>query len=304
MNTPSLHDRYLGSLLGLACGDAVGLTVEFTPRGSFTPLTDMVGGGPFNLKPGQWTDDTSMALCLAESLVERRGFDARDQMARYLNWWRWGYLSSTGESFDIGVTTRAALARFEATGEPYAGSTDPGQAGNGSLMRLAPVVLYFQPDQDRLLQYAAESSKTTHAAPEAVDCCRLMAFAISQALRGAAKRDLLAGSLDLASEPAVRSIAQRAYSSKGPEAIRGSGYVVESLEASLWCFDRTDSYEEAVLAAANLGDDADTTAAITGQLAGAYYGVQAIPKSWLSRLHMRDEIARLADRLFEAASTA
>jgi ADP-ribosyl-[dinitrogen reductase] hydrolase len=303
MNTPSLHDRYLGSLLGLACGDALGLTVEFTPRGSFTPLTDMVGGGPFNLKPGQWTDDTSMALCLAESLVERRGFDARDQMARYLNWWRWGYLSSTGECFDIGVTTRAALARFEATGEPYAGSTDPGQAGNGSLMRLAPVVLYFQPDRDRLLQYAAESSRTTHAAPEAVDCCRLMAFAISQALRGAAKHELLEGSLDLAGEPAVRSIAQRAYSSKGPEGIRGSGYVVESLEASLWCFDRTDSYEEAVLAAANLGDDADTTAAITGQLAGAYYGVQAIPKSWLSRLHMRDEIAHLANRLFEAAST-
>ena len=104
-----IHDRFHGCLLGLAAGDAVGTTVEFLPRGSFTPLTDMVGGGPFNLKPGQWTDDTSMALCLATSLVERAGFDGRDQMARYCLWKDEGYLSSTGRCFDIGGTTRASL---------------------------------------------------------------------------------------------------------------------------------------------------------------------------------------------------
>src|SRR5215831_13959691 len=146
MTTPKLRDRYEGTLLALACGDAIGTTVEFSPRGSFSPVQGMVGGGPFSLKPGQWTDDTSMALCLAESLIERQGFDARDQMVRYLNWWRWGYLSSTGDCFDIGMTTKAALARFEETGEPFAGSVDPQAAGNGSLMRLAPVVLCFYPD--------------------------------------------------------------------------------------------------------------------------------------------------------------
>jgi ADP-ribosyl-[dinitrogen reductase] hydrolase len=124
-------DRYQGTLLGLACGDAVGTTVEFCPRGSFSPVTDMTGGGPFGLEAGQWTDDTSMALCLAESLLEKDAFDPLDQMGRYLNWWRWGYLSSTGRCFDIGMTVRSALARYESTGEPYSGSSDPQSAGNG-----------------------------------------------------------------------------------------------------------------------------------------------------------------------------
>lgn len=172
---PSLTERYRGALLGLACGDAVGTTVEFQPRGSFRPLTDMVGGGPFNLKPGQWTDDTSMALCLAESLLSKNGFDAADQMGRYLNWWQSGYLSSTGECFDIGMTVSEALARYQQTGDPFAGSTDPYTAGNGSLMRLVPVVLYYFPDRDRIRAFSTNSSRTTHAAPEAVECCQLFA---------------------------------------------------------------------------------------------------------------------------------
>ena len=127
-------ERYRGALLGLAAGDAVGTAVEFQPRGAFRPLTDMVGGGAFRLQPGQWTDDTSMALCLAESLLERRGFDAADQAARYVRWWRDGHLSSTGYFFDIGRAVSAALARFERTGEPFSGSTDPLSAGNGSAL--------------------------------------------------------------------------------------------------------------------------------------------------------------------------
>ena len=123
-------------MIGLAVGDAVGTTVEFKAPGTFAPVSDMVGGGPFGLRPGQWTDDTSMALCLAESLIECGGFDARDQMERYVRWWREGHLSSTGKCFDIGNTTRAALSRFEKTGDPFAGSTEPNVAGNGSLMRL------------------------------------------------------------------------------------------------------------------------------------------------------------------------
>ena len=130
--------RYRGILLGLAAGDALGTTLEFRRPGTFAPIADIVGGGPFNLPAGAWTDDTSMALCLAESLIERRGFDPVDQLERYVRWYRLGHLSSTGNCFDIGNTVRAALNRFERTREPYCGSTDPMAAGNGSIMRLAP----------------------------------------------------------------------------------------------------------------------------------------------------------------------
>jgi ADP-ribosyl-[dinitrogen reductase] hydrolase len=133
--------RSRGCLLGLAVGDALGTTLEFKPPGTFTPITDMLGGGPFNLKPGQWTDDTSLALCLAESLIECRGFNPKDQMERYVRWWKEGHLSSTGTCFDIGNTTRAALSAFLKTGNPMSGPTDAYSAGNGSLMRLAPARL-------------------------------------------------------------------------------------------------------------------------------------------------------------------
>lgn len=295
-------DRYRGSLLGLACGDAVGTTVEFMPRGTFTPLTDMVGGGPFNLKPGQWTDDTSMALCLAESLVRKGGFDAADQMGRYLNWWKWGYLSSTGDCFDIGMTVRSALVAFEAHGDPFAGSTDPFSAGNGSMMRLAPIVLFYFPDLQRVDDFSRQSSRTTHGAQEAIECCVVLARAISNALNGATKAQLLSVACTGLSTPKVVAIAQGAYSNKTREQITGNGYAVTSLEAALWCVLHTDNFADAVLAAANLGDDADTTAAIVGQLAGAHYGVQGIPAGWLERLWMREDIQEMADALFKVST--
>jgi len=304
MPLPSLLDRYEGSLLGLACGDAVGTTVEFAPRGSFVPVSGMTGGGPFGLKPGQWTDDTAMALCLAESLVERGGFDARDQMTRYLNWWRWGYMSSTGECFDIGMTTRGALARFEQSGDPFSGSSDPEQAGNGSLMRLAPVVLRYHPDTELVLQHAAESSRTTHAAFEAVDSCRLLAHVLSAALLGLPKDRWLENAAAAVSAPKVLQIARGSFAAKSQEEIRGSGYAVASLEAALWCCMQTETFRDAVLCAANLGDDADTTAAIVGQIAGAHYGGSAIPPDWTGQLHMEQEIRALASRLLTAASAA
>ncbi|MCP1511265.1 ADP-ribosylglycohydrolase family protein [Pseudomonas rhodesiae] len=297
----TLKDRYRGSLLGLACGDAVGTTLEFKRRGSFAPITDMVGGGPFNLKPGQWTDDTSMALCLAESLLHKDGFDARDQMARYLNWWQWGYLSSTGDCFDIGMTVREALTLFQNTGDPFAGSTDPYSAGNGSMMRLAPVVLFYYPDLQNVRTFSADSSRTTHAAQEAIDCCLVLAQAICNALGGASKAKVLQLAEVPLMTPKVKAIAAGEYRDKPGAEIVGSGYSVASLEAALWCFHHTDSYADAVLAAANLGDDADTTAAIVGQLAGAYYGLTAIPSEWLGRLWMADEIQAMADGLFNAA---
>jgi ADP-ribosyl-[dinitrogen reductase] hydrolase len=259
-------------------------------------LTDMVGGGPFRLPAGHRTDDTSMALCLAESLIERRGFDARDQMARYVNWWKWGYLSSTGECFDIGRTTHAALARFERSGEPLSGSPDPNQAGNGSLMRLAPVVMFYFPDRAKVLLYAEQSSATTHAAPEALDCCRLLAATLCNAFDGHPLARLTDGTDTVTELASVRAIARGEYKDKRRDAVRGTGYCVASLEASLWCLWSTGTFEDAILAAANLGDDADTTAAITGQLAGAYYGFEDIPATWRHRLHLPDDIVGYADR--------
>ncbi|AMN81027.1 ADP-ribosylglycohydrolase family protein [Pseudomonas azotoformans] len=298
----TLLDRYRGSLLGLACGDAVGTTVEFMPRGTFTPLIDMVGGGPFSLKPGQWTDDTSMALCLAESLLRKGGFDAADQMGRYLNWWKWGYLSSTGECFDIGMTVRSALTAYEAHGDPFAGPTDPFSAGNGSLMRLAPIVLFYFPDVHQIDDFSRQSSRTTHGAQEAIECCVVLARAISNALNGATKDDLLSVSCAGLCAPQVVAIAQGEYCNKTRAQINGTGYAVASLEAALWCVLQTGNFADAVLAAANLGDDADTTAAIVGQLAGAHYGVQGIPQGWLEKLCMRNDIEDMADALLKSAA--
>ncbi|MFJ2390686.1 ADP-ribosylglycohydrolase family protein [Pseudomonas koreensis] len=298
---PSLSERFRGTLLGLACGDAVGTTVEFKPRGSFQPLTNMVGGGPFDLKPGQWTDDTSMALCLAESLLSKNTFNAADQMGRYLNWWKWGYLSSTGECFDIGMTVSQALSQYQQTGQPFAGSTDPFTAGNGSLMRLVPVVLFYFPDVQQIRRFAIDSSRTTHAAPEAIECCQLLAELITKALLGASKTELHRLPLSTFTQSKVAALARGDYLTKSVSEIRGSGYSVESLEAALWCFHHTDSFAAAILQAANLGDDADTTAAIVGQLAGAYYGIRAIPAHWLEMLHDGEEIAATADRLLDAS---
>lgn len=292
------NNRFRGALLGLAAGDAVGTAVEFSPRGSFTPLTDMVGGGPFCLEPGQWTDDTSMALCLAASLAECGGFKPGDQMTRYWEWFKNGYMSSTGACFDIGMTVAAALNRFRATGDAFAGSTDPMTAGNGSLMRLAPVPIFYYPDLAKAEHFAAESSRITHGAAECLDACRLFARMLCRAFAGASKEEvLLADAATFRGAPKIEALARGDYRNKPESDIRGTGYVVACLEAALWCFDRTGSFEDAVLRAANLGNDADTTAAVCGQLAGAFYGEAGIPPRWLQKLAHCSVIRALADRL-------
>jgi ADP-ribosylglycohydrolase len=299
------RDRCRGALLGLACGDAVGTSVEFSPRGSFPPVTDLTGGGPFQLAPGEWTDDTAMALCLATSLVETGGNDPVDQLRRYLRWYRDGEMSCTGSCFDCGGTVSEALERFEKTGEPFCGSTDPRRAGNGSLMRLAPVPLYFARDPRRAIEAAADSSRTTHAAATAVDACRFLAGLILGALGGASREELLAPSftpypgcwIEAPLHPEIAEIADGSYRRREPPEIRGTGHVVRSLEAALWAFARADSFRDGCLLAVNLGDDADTTAAVYGQLAGACFGESGLPAEWLARLAWRDRITALADRL-------
>lgn len=303
-------DRYGGAVLGLAIGDALGSAIEFMTPGSFEPIDDLVGGGPHGLEPGQWTDDTSMALCLAKSLIERREFDPEDQMHRYVRWYREGYFSSTGTCFDIGNTVASALERFEENGIPYTGSADPHSAGNGSLMRLAPVPLFFARDPQMAIDRAADSSRTTHQAVEAVDACRYFASLIIGAVQGLDKADLLArdsgpvrglwSEKPLASE--IGEIANGSFKLRDPPEIKGSGYVVRSLEAALWAFDRSDNFREGMLMAVNLGDDADTTGAVFGQLAGTFYGMEAIPADWREKVTMRPMIIDLANQLFEQAS--
>lgn len=302
-------ERYRGCLLGLATGDALGTTLEFTQPGSFEPITDMAGGGRFGLAPGQWTDDTSMALCLAESLIECQGFDPIDQLRRYVRWWREGYLSSTGHCFDIGNATCEALERFVETGEPYCGSEDPWRAGNGSLMRLAPVPMAYARRPAEAIDRCAESSRTTHAAWAAVDACRYFGGLLVGALNGAPKEELLAAlyapipnywdSHPLAG--AVDRVAAGSFKERQPPDIRGRGYVVDTLEAALWAFYRSQSFEEGCLLVVNLGEDADTTGAVYGQLAGAYYGEQAIPPAWRTRLAYREQIEAFAEELYVLA---
>ena len=301
---------YRGCLLGLAVGDAIGTSVEFMPPGSFTPLTDMVGGGPFNLAPGEWTDDTSMALCLADSLIEQKGFDPIDQLERYVSWYHTGYLASNGRCFDIGISTAASLHRFERTHEPYPGSTAANSAGNGSLMRLAPVPMFYARQPGMAIEKCADASRTTHANVKAVDACRYFGAVLVGALNGQPKRALLLPPQDwefldaetkalLANlEPDIAEVASGSFKRKSPPAIQGGGYVVHALEAALWAFYQSSTFKEGALMAANLGDDADTTAAIYGQLAGAFYGEQGIPEGWRSRLAMVDVIIGFADKLY------
>jgi ADP-ribosyl-[dinitrogen reductase] hydrolase len=297
------QDRFRGALLGLASGDAVGTTVEFEPRGSFMPMLDMVGGGPFHLEPGQWTDDTSMALCLAASLLEK-GFDPTDQMDRYCHWYCEGYMSSKGRCFDIGTTVRDSLDDFEATGEPFSGATHPNSAGNGCIMRLAPVPMYFYPNREEAIRMSAESSRTTHGTAECLEACQLLAAILYEAFSDASKEQVLSpGDVGPFQCEKISAIAGGTWKEKLKPQIRGSGYVVDCLEAALWCFDQTDSFEAAILTAANLGDDADTTAAVCGQIAGAFYGESGIPPSWLEKLTMAEEIRAMADQLVSANPT-
>jgi ADP-ribosyl-[dinitrogen reductase] hydrolase len=295
------QDRFRGALLGLACGDAVGTTVEFESRGTFVPSTDMVGGDPFGLRQGEWTDDTSMALCLAASLIEQQGFDPHDQLTRYCRWRNHGYMSSTGRCFDIGNTTSAALGRFERLGTPYCSDEVDSHmsAANGCLMRLAPVPMWFYPDCGKTIHFAGLSARTTHGALECLDATKLFGAILHAALSGACKDELLfetASTVSITSN-AVKALPKGSYAEETVIQIHGSFFVVDALEAALWCFLNTDSFEAAILAAANLGDDADTTAAICGQVAGAYYGESGIPDHWLQHLFMAEEIRALADGL-------
>ncbi|PZO03847.1 MAG: hypothetical protein DCF28_06685 [Alphaproteobacteria bacterium] len=299
----AIEDRAVGAFWGLAMGDAVGTTLEFAARDTKPLLTNMIGGGPFRLKPGEWTDDTAMAMALADSLASCGELDEQDLLRRFSDWWRNGTYSCTGTCFDIGATTAQAIGRWEQTKADNCGATDPHSAGNGSLMRLAPVPIRFWQDRSKLRDAAARQSKTTHAAPEAVDACVVYADMIADAIEGKPRSAVLAARTGEWAG-AIVGINGGSWRGKQRADINASGYVAHAMEASLWAVGRCPDFERAVLLAANLGQDADTTAAITGQLAGALAGAASLPKAWSDRLALRPRIHCMASDLFRSQIAA
>jgi len=304
-------NRLKGCMLGLAIGDAMGAPVEFMKRGTFEPVTGYRSGGKFRLNAGEWTDDTAMALCLAQSLIECNGFDPNDQLDKYLQWMDSGYMSCTGKMIGLGNTVMRSLLRYRRTKQPYTDIKHEKFSGNGSLMRLAPICIYYAKEPDKAVHYAALSSKTTHGSPIAVDCCRYFAYVILKIVHGVEKYTLFSDCFIsetyeyFSAEPLhekLDSIIRCEYISKREDEIQSSGYAIHSLEAALWSFYHTNSFEEAILKAVNLGNDADTVGAITGQLAGAFYEIGNIPDGWVAGLSKGAMISEIAERLIICAN--
>ena len=294
----AIVNRGLGCLVGLAVGDALGTTLEFERRDARPRVTELVGGGPFGLKPGEWTDDTSMALCLADSLLASNDLNCRDLMDRFLRWADNGENSVNGRCFDIGITTKAALERYRDTGNPESGSDDERSAGNGSIMRLAPIALRWHNNLPLATEKAREQSRTTHAAPEAVEACALLAEILVDAIRTGDKAAALRDRSALT--PRIDEIARGSWRAKQRATVESSAYVVHTMGAALWAVQNAGDFTEAVILAANLAGDADTVAAVTGQIAGAIWGLSAIPDRWLDVLAWRDEIEHRGRRLLAA----
>jgi ADP-ribosyl-[dinitrogen reductase] hydrolase len=283
-----LRERFLGALLGLAVGDAVAAATQFRRPGTFTPVGDMLGGGPFDLPRGGWSDDTAMALCLAESLVECDGFNAHDQVERYRRWQQEGRLSSTGQCVGITASTARALAVAQWRRQPFSGSHDPSQLDPEPLSRVAPAVMFFFASSEQAVQHASEASRTTCQAPPVLDACRTFARALHAALSGQPKSVILT---------AAQGVTE---TGSGPES-RAVASAAEVLSAALTAFTRTDNFRDAILFAANLGGNSDVIAAVCGQLAGAHYGVGAVPAAWRSGLLHQDLVAAYADKLLAHA---
>lgn len=271
-----MNDRCRGTLIGLAVGDALGAAVEFRSPGSFAPVAGYRNGGPHGLDAGEWTDDTSMALALADSIATA-GWNLNDQADRYVQWWKTGRYSVNGRCFDIGITTRSALGNYVAKKDALtSGDRSDRASGNGSIMRLAPVPIKFghlyANQLDELSRLAEESSVPTHASDQCVSACRYLATVLAALMHGEDRDEVLSPNWKRLQQlndikplhPLIQEIAQGSFHQKQPPMIQGSGWVVKSLEASLWAFHNSTTFEEAVLKAVNLGDDADTTGAICG----------------------------------------
>jgi ADP-ribosylglycohydrolase len=305
----NLRERFRGAMVGLAVGDALGAATQHRKPGSFTAVNDMLGGGPFQLPRGAWTDDTAMALCLAESLTTCGGFDAADQVERYQLWQREGHLTSTGECVGITAGVAKALSTARWSGKAFAGSHDPAQLDKEGLSRVAPAVLFFLADAGEAIEYAAEAVRTTHQSPVVLDSCRYLAGLLVGALKGATRQQLLAPRYSpvpalwqrRALKEAVGAIADGSFRRKAFGDLDGGGTILQTLETVLWVLEHSGNFREGALLAVSFGLDADVTGAVYGQLAGALYGLSGIPQTWRTALLKRDLIEDHADRLLTCA---
>ena len=301
----TLRERFQGALVGLAVGDALAAHTQFRKPGSFVAVGDLLGGGPFDLPRGAWTDDTAMALLLADSLLEREGFDAHDQVQRYARWQREGLGSSTGQCIGISASVARALATAQYKRQPFSGSHDPNQLDKDPLSRIAPVVMYFFADAPVAVAKATEAARLTAQAPMVLECVRLLAAMVHLALSGRDKPTVLRPPRELwitpNTRPEVLAIYDQSYARRAPPEITGGGGILQALEAALWAFHGSETFREGALLAANLGHDSDVVAAAYGQLAGAYHGVSAIPGIWRNSLIKQEVVIDSADRLLTHA---
>lgn len=298
------QNKARGAFFGLVVGDALGTTLEFLDRDTYDHLTTIVGGGPFRLNPGEWTDDTSMALALTDSLIINQGFNPSDLMRRFLSWWENGKYSHNYRCFDIGGTCKTALNNFKISSNPYSGDTHFLAAGNGGLMRLAPAVLFYHNDHDKAIETALLQNKTTHPSTECMHAARIFSEYLWRALEVENRFELFDFNptipLDIKAYPYLNLTIEKEFMNMLREEVESTGYVSASLLASLWSVYNTDNFKDAVLLAANLGHDSDTVAAITGQLAGALYGFDQIPAEWYNMLAWKDKLDDWFERLYLA----
>ncbi|EPT0356925.1 ADP-ribosylarginine hydrolase Tri1 [Enterobacter cloacae subsp. dissolvens] len=293
------RDNALGALVGLAVGDAVGTTLEFKSRDS-EHVSDMQGGGPFILNAGEWTDDTSMALCVAETYLAENRMNTDTLRKFLLRWYQTGENSSNGRCFDIGNTTRFALEQYLHVGPSWYGNTEKHTAGNAGLVRQAPVSIFRRKSLRAIYFESQAQSRATHGAVESIDACQFLGLILHHLINGHQKEE--------AFSPHVFPLCARVmiinageYKHKARHQIRSSGYVIDTLEAAMWAVWNTDNFRDAILLATNLADDADSVAATAGQLAGALYGYSEIPQDWKDKLVQHERIAALAGDLFDRA---
>jgi ADP-ribosyl-[dinitrogen reductase] hydrolase len=287
-------NKFYGAFIGLAIGDSLGAAVEFKPRDTFLPVTDMAGGGVFNLPPGYWTDDTSMAICLAENIIANGRVQCKDLLERFCRWYKEGENSSTGKCFDIGLSTISALQNYLYTGS-IVNNTRHDRAGNGSIMRLAPVVIKHHSNRDLAFSDAILQSKPTHASQEVLDSCVLLTNILLNAIIATKREQVISIDKDVNLVVTVKNILTRLDVPR--EQVKSSGYVIDTLHAALWAFMNTNSFKDAILLAVNLGEDADTVGAVTGQIAGMYYGLDNIPNKWVNEIYQKERLIDLVDRL-------
>jgi ADP-ribosyl-[dinitrogen reductase] hydrolase len=292
-----LRDRFHGALLGLAVGDALAVPTQGLKPGTFEPVTGVAGGGTAGLPAGAWTDDTSMALCIAESLLECGGFDSRDQIERLARWHKEGYLTSTGDCAGITANTARALAAARWRRQAFAGSHDPKQLDPEVLPRVAAAALYAFGSVEEAMHLACESSRLTCQAPGALEACRLLAASVHGALEGQQKDAIVDSVLSQAEPSATQGRIMAVLDKGGGRSPRAGATAPDVLAAAYWAFINTNSFQEGALQAANLGGSSDVVTATFGLLAGAHYGAQAIPGAWSKALMHKGLITDFAERL-------